>query len=634
MICRRRKFFQGKWAATQIFWVVSLICIDAGAQVHQQVEVKENSEVKAEIDPADSLRELVELWGRYEMPFPPEKAPLIEIPTEYWSGDNDRRSRSIGFRLKDAKHSESGDAGVIALVGAMEYEVDANIKLIDAVQELSQDDAIKAASNLRGDIGILSANHLYVTALQCLERGWEDTALALFKRASETEGGHPHSPLSVGPETPAKDAVIRYLWAFAQKLALHPSDDRSDAAKLMRDLLDDGHGLPNEAGVWLCESLEAALVPSNSEPGTVEALIDKLVDTTKNGGAFGGMGKLNENDPYSILQALGFEAIPFLIDHIDDKRLTRSVTQGFNNFPTWPRQVGDVVSDLLQGIAGDELGSDWLQRQKGGHVDRTAVLNWWKKVEAQGERSFLLERVYPGKKDGFPNSAQLAILSKKYPEALPEVYRRMLDEFPEAESHPVAKAIEDSKLADDFKITHFSDALEHSNWSTRYPALNALEELDDELFVQTLKKWLKDWPADATGPYWKSREARISHAVLSTEDEEVWRLFEVVLAKACVGLRMELLNTFNYTNKNDVSKSLRVKTLMIYLDDETRRIASGAKYDGPYAGFHHPSLRVCDFISGKVAGVLQLNSDDWPEKVWKRADRTRLRGIIRSKLEL
>ena len=43
-------------------------------------------------------------------------------------------------------------------------------------------------------------------------------------------------------------------------------------------------------------------------------------------------------DPDYQLEAMGFAAVPALLEHIDDPRLTCSMTQGFKIFH-WPRRV-------------------------------------------------------------------------------------------------------------------------------------------------------------------------------------------------------------------------------------------------------------------------------------------------------
>ena len=54
---------------------------------------------------------------------------------------------------------------------------------------------------------------------------------------------------------------------------------------------------------------------------------------------------------------MGFDAVPYLIEHLDDDRLTRAMEGGFMAFPRNVR-VGDVVSDLLENLAGQDIGGD------------------------------------------------------------------------------------------------------------------------------------------------------------------------------------------------------------------------------------------------------------------------------------
>ena len=80
--------------------------------------------------------------------------------------------------------------------------------------------------------------------------------------------------------------------------------------------------------------------------------------------------------------------MPVLIKHLDDQRVTRIVLQGFNNFPTYRRRVGAVVSDLLQDLAGNEMGIDWLRRQQGYAVSKARAIAWWKNAKKSDEESY------------------------------------------------------------------------------------------------------------------------------------------------------------------------------------------------------------------------------------------------------
>ena len=57
-------------------------------------------------------------------------------------------------------------------------------------------------------------------------------------------------------------------------------------------------------------------------------MIDDLTEMCKRA------GDMTKADPrLHRLAHMGFAAVPALIEHLDDDRLTRSISQGFNNFP-------------------------------------------------------------------------------------------------------------------------------------------------------------------------------------------------------------------------------------------------------------------------------------------------------------
>ena len=93
---------------------------------------------------------------------------------------------------------------------------------------------------------------------------------------------------------------------------------------------------------------------------------------------------------------MGFAAVPALIEHLNDDRLTRrSVVQGINKTPTSHQRVGEVVIDLLQELAGDELGKNWLQRRRGYVIEKSDAMAWWNKARQEGEQAYFERHVLP-----------------------------------------------------------------------------------------------------------------------------------------------------------------------------------------------------------------------------------------------
>ena len=121
--------------------------------------------------------------------------------------------------------------------------------------------------------------------------------------------------------------------------------------------------------------------------------------------------------------------------------------------------------------------------------------------------------------------------------------------------------------------------------------------------------------------YWTSPEASLSHLALRTDDAKVWAAFLRAAQRAETGLRMELMNTMNYTRE---FKEQRLSFLTAFLNDTALRILpsrrDSSKYDGPCAAFTIPRLRVCDFAAMKIAGILDWPDrpdESWTEEQWK-----------------
>jgi len=220
----------------------------------------------------------------------------------------------------------------------------------------------------------------FALAIQCRARGWEKLADHLLERHRK-DGGHP-----------PRQALLHAAWYYWEGQLTRPKTDRAPIARRLKELIGRDNDLDTVPNRALLKSLELALVPSKAKPGSVEAQIDGLVDYVVNTGT---IGLFEPDDHYWRLAELGFDAVPALIEHLDDDRLTRGMMQGFNNFPSWNLRVRFLVSDLLEGLAGQDLGRDWLRRQQGYEVEKAEAKKWWDEARKVGEERYLLDHVLP-----------------------------------------------------------------------------------------------------------------------------------------------------------------------------------------------------------------------------------------------
>jgi hypothetical protein len=410
----------------------------------------------------------------------------------------------------------------------------------------------------------------------------------------------------------------------------------------LKDLIQQDKELDTKVNRRLLKSLDLALVPSKAKPGSIKELIDDLVNYEADTRT---MRVPEPEERYWRIARLGFDAVPDLIEHLDDDRLTRAMMMGFNNFWPWHLRVRDVVGDLLEGLAAEELmrgtngedvGGGWLRRQQGYPITAAAASQWWERARKVGEEAYLLEHVLPaGNKEGRhtePSAQLLRVIMAKYPKHIPSLYKRVLDKRPELDSWTLVDAVLQMKLSDKEKLDLFLHAAKHKDTNHVLPALRAIKQLDKKQFNSLLLATIEGFPNDVPGPYWKCREAFIAGLAIESDDARMWQALEKVARRSALGLRMELLNHFG-DPEDKRQRRERLQLLASFLGDAALRDKhSNAKFSGPGAGFPYDKIEVRDFVALQIARLLgieiELKLDRTPEE-WAKIRRQAQEGLER-----
>ncbi len=364
----------------------------------------------------------------------------------------------------------------------------------------------------------------------------------------------------------------------------------------------------------LMKSLTLTLIPSQSPPGSIEALIDGLIDFQ---GSSGGMGFESgaEDGSYQRLALLGFEAVPKLIEHLDDERLTRGMMQGFNNFRSFHLRVEHVVSDILEGMAGQDVSFDWLRRQQGWTVKKEEVTAWWKKAQKQTEEKYLVDHYFDqdngsdGGRSERIRSHRLSILRAKYPNRIPDLYRTLIGKHPDVQSWYLCQSIVDMMAPVEDKIALLSVGIAHKDARLHQPAVVALKKLDANRFDKAILQLIEQLPNDIDESYWSSEPARIAALADWCSDPAIWPLLEKVARRSSLGLKMEILNSQNRGGRERPDHFREILTLFShFLDDATLRdISKDKRFDGPSAGFPYDKIEVRDAVTLDLAAQLHID---------------------------
>ena len=233
------------------------------------------------------------------------------------------------------------------------------------------------------------------TAIQCEAVGMHDLAQSIIDQTPSVFWGRVKpsrmfaKSVAFGPpDLPVKDRVAYLGWAYWCDRLTEPDCDRSEAARRMEFLMGCEPALRADEGkVALLNSLKAALRPSHATPGSIESEIDHLVELS--GEPVGGQDIFDGDREYAHLALRGFAAVPDLLKHVADDRLTRAFVGGINRMAV-PRhqRVGELVSAIIANIAGDALSQAWLGHAHEFPPNHMATAEkWWADATKQGEEA-------------------------------------------------------------------------------------------------------------------------------------------------------------------------------------------------------------------------------------------------------
>jgi hypothetical protein len=580
--------------------------------------------------------ELVALYREYGLPLPHPDAKLVRIDVGGSVDGKPSPAYLLGFLLRPG----TKESAAVILVGTYEYRLRSQYyeyEIVEPTAELMKD-VEPCAWSLRE----LDSNYNagLATALQFRARGWNELAKALWDTSIKRDAGHSHGLFLHPANLPPRTAVGYLAWScYCNQLAM-PDTDRALIAMQIKKLFatepclnsgadpsrpilldQDFEVVPRptrktEGNQAILESLEAALVPSTAKAGSLESLIDDLTEMCKARGP--------KDTRYARIAQLGFKAVPSLIEHLDDIRLTRSVHPGFMNSPPNFLRVQDVVSNLLQEIAGGEIGPIGLKRLQGWGIDKAEAQTWWEKACRTGEEVYCVEHVLPKDRQSDLWMLMLQIVAEKYPGHLPKLYRTLLDQASHLQSWPIAEAVSKSSLPEGQQHELFLYAATHWSLEHRRPGLTHLLKLDPEQAVKLLIETLESLPRTPSGPYSYSDEANFVRIVAKMDDPRAWKTLETVAKRSDVGLRMEFIQ-MTYT---DERRNQRLAFLATFLDDsEVRDVNSNPKMFAGCAAFTFSRLAVRDLAAWEIAHVLGMPVQ--PDPSWKADDWAKLRATVK-----
>lgn len=382
-------------------------------------------------------------------------------------------------------------------------------------------------------------------------------------------------------------------------------------------------GLPAPWDQILDQLARAAAAPV-PPPDPLTALVLGLVHSRRAGGL---MAVPDDTDAaFHAVVVQGFAIVPVLLAHLDDDRLTRARTTGFNNFRSYGRPLSELVGEALQAIAGNVIPSAGLPAPRVRRADAEA---WWADVRGRSEDEYLLER-FAGDPDGAANASSMRILAAKYPERLELALLELVQRHPERVGHAIVDTIADGSMRTAKKI-ELLERIAATNRVQRLAALRRLAGVDEERFCARFLEVLAGVSRTTPPEVWTSPDGSLGHLVVLTRRPEVWLAFLRTAREAQIGLRMEWLGMFSYDYLGDRQRRERLACLAAFLDDEEVYDVKASGQDGPHAAFTFERLAMRDFAALRLASLLGFAQGGAPQ--WTAEQWAALRAKVRKALQ-
>jgi hypothetical protein len=313
---------------------------------------------------------------------------------------------------------------------------------------------------LSEEISLDSRTQIFVLAWACSRNGLDELAAELFDQAALTPTGYGNDP-DKPPTEPlqklvADDLAHTEMWRsvvafgdpaisrtkllerFEHLVKHYPDSEHHKDAKLTATLLKKMIGEDVEH-----EKKSAKPFDELTKKDQIAELIFQLRE--QNGhqfmqpgscDIFDSLNREKKDSPGHKLMKLGYDAVPQLIDHLDDERFTRSV--GFHRdfyFSHYVLRVKDCALAILERIASRTFWREsstfsYMSKDEKTSETKEKIQEWYSEFQKKGEKRMLIEAVEKGDRDSHDQA------------------RRLLERYPDAALAPILAGIKAAKDSD------------------------------------------------------------------------------------------------------------------------------------------------------------------------------------------
>jgi len=575
--------------------------------------------------PHRALDEFVKEYQRLELPLPPQNAELVRINRyRFWAPPEEPITAPyiLAWRVPSAKPGDH----LRYLQGSY-----SGSGFWDEWYEAAAVEAIAPTPDALREIGEVTSGYWLSLAVHCQLRGWTDLARAAYTlaRAKEVKDDYYQSEIVELHEI----AWMHWVGKLSERMS-----DRKEVLVWLKKLIREEPHLQTARNARILSCLETTVGARKAKPGSVEALIDEL---TEYSAEYDSLPNRLKQESYAKLVELGFDAVPALIEHLNDDRLSRAYSEGFNNFFPFLLTVGHLCSRILFDLSARTIGGGYWQL-RGDRVDPDEARKWFEQTKKIGEEKWLVDHAIPtdgGKtivnQSGRPEPLIVRVIAAKYPERIPAIYREMLKKPVMPWMRDYVEEIVASKLPREKKVALLLEGVTHDDLDHRAYALKGISALDPTLFRKHVLLTLKEAEAklDAKQNWCDSSDFITS--IDLPDDQECWDVFTKLTKKSPFAARMHtifcLVPSETRPDQFDPLRRERLRLLTQLLDDQTAEPDDSESWS---------MVEVRDYAAAQLAGLLgfkvRRRIDDYavfPDRTMSCFSRFILRVAVRQAAE-
>jgi hypothetical protein len=502
-------------------------------------------------DPTN-VRELYDAYRYYGLPLPPKGSYL---------GKKERKVEQKEIR---EKRTGKEDEYSLALIrNEKDKLVFKDYRKVEPPIELIQKNDIPG--NMTVSRWIWNCEWL-IFAAQAHHLGWKDAAQFGWEKGTS-------DPDYYTPED-SKTRMLDWLkatsWHHQRERLLEPDSDRRAILKTMRRTLLPIDKEFLEIQILFHKDLERTVRLDWNRRGTPDDVIDGIVHGSK-----------TQND----LLVLGFDAVPAMIRHLYDDRLTRTTAfGGFNNSShIYSMRISDICSEILQELSGREV--DRFSVFKEREIENSILHHrcaweaneWYQRAMLYGERKWCVnyhsfEYEDENTKSVSLNKSVLHVLREKYPEELPALVTKFKHRVDDGRIFLMS--IVESRLTKDQKLDALRDAEGNPNAWHPLDVVLTMNKIDAEasrtMFATILGKAVRTGKLNHLCR--RKYDTTILDCLHEFHDPEFWKQYKTLLPRFETTNRFEMIvrgfrdSEGKYTASH---KKERLACLLQVLEDQT-----------------------------------------------------------------